>query len=284
MQAAALVSSSIAGVFISSIAYVANIFAPRRQLQMLGHAAAAASLLLLSAGLALMLNADRLPLLASGRQVFSFIAWALLAVQVAQALRWNLPGMGAAMAPLALAALFVATALPGRALLDSGATGSHWLYLHVISIVVSLVLLLVSGSFASVWLVQDRMLKAKRYPAILRRFPPLEVADNVAFVLASVGFAALSIGVLTATVWVATHPDAVASGSHPVRITAAASWALYAVYLWARSQPTGKGWRANWVLVAGCVALLLTTSLHRFLSPGLLEHHPSGIHSSENRS
>ena len=68
----------------------------------------------------------------------------------------------------------MATALPNReALSQQEMLASHWLYLHVLSIIISLVLLILAAGCAILWLVQHRMLKAKKWSGAFRRFPPL---------------------------------------------------------------------------------------------------------------
>ncbi len=263
----AAVAMSLAALFPAAIAYIANVFAPARRLALVAHGMALVAWLLLTAGLVARMIADGFPALSTSFQALLAIAAALLTLHLAQVLWKDLPGFGALVTPLAMAALFVATALPHAASYHQEVLASHWIYLHVLSIVLSMILLLFAGCCAVLWLIQHHLLKAKRWAGAFRRLPPLEVLDSMSFFLAAVGFAALTVGVVTAVVWAATHPDQQRAQNLLARGAAILSWILYAFYLWAHGNAGWRGKKAQYILVAGCLAMLTTTLLHRWFFP-----------------
>lgn len=263
------VAMSLAALFPASVAYIANVLAPGRRLALVAHGMLLVGWLLLSAALVARMVTDGFPALSSGHQALLAIASALLALHLAQVLWRDLPGMGAVVTPLAMAALFVATAFPR----DSSpyrqeVLESQWIYLHVLSIVLSMILLLLAACCAVLWLIQHHLLKAKRWAGAFRRLPPLEVLDNISFFLAAIGFAALSVGVVTAVVWALTHPEQQRVQNIATRLAAILSWVLYAFYLWAHASARWRGKKAQYILVAGCLAIIVTTAVHRWFLPG----------------
>lgn len=262
------VAMSLAALFPAAIAYIANIFAPARRLALVAHGIALVAWLLLTAGLAARMIADGFPAISTSFQALLAIAAALLTLHLAQVLWKDLPGFGALVTPLAMAALFVATALPhAESSYHQEVLASQWIYLHVLSIVLSMILLLFAACCAVLWLIQHHLLKAKRWAGAFRRLPPLEVLDSMSFFLAAVGFAALTVGVVTAVVWAATHPDQQRAQNLLTRGAAILSWILYAFYLWAHGNAGWRGKKAQYILVAGCLAILITTLLHRWFFP-----------------
>jgi ABC-type uncharacterized transport system permease subunit len=260
-----LTAGGIIALFAASAAYVANIFRSGRRLASAAHVAASAALLLMAGGLAARMMQNEAPPLSTGQQALTAVACTVLAAHLAQAVWRDIPSFGAAAAPLALLLLFMATALPGSARTYSQELlASHWLTLHVASILVSMALLVLSAGCALLWLAQHSLLKAKRWAGAFRRLPPLEQLASLGFLLATLGFAALTLGVGTAVVWSLTHPG---QGEMPgvlTRTAAALSWCLYAFYIWASGRPAWRGRKAQYLLVFGCLAVLVATSVHRF--------------------
>ncbi len=259
-----LTAAGIALLFVASAAYVANIFRSGRRLPRAAHLTTLAALAFIGAGLALRMTAGGPPL-STGQQALTAVACAVVAAHLVQAAWKDIPSFGAAAAPLALLLMFMATALPGSATTYSQEMlASHWLKLHVASILVSMALLVLSAGCALLWLAQHSMLKAKRWAGAFRRLPPLEQLASLAFLLATLGFAALTLGVGTAVVWSLTHPGEDEVPGALTRTAAAFSWCLYAFYIWAAGRPAWRGRRAQYLLVFGCLAVLAATSVHRF--------------------
>jgi len=265
-----MIAMSLAALFIAAIMYLANVFRASSRMALAAHGVTIVGWALLTAGLGTLVAGQQTPALSTGYQALIAVAVVVLAAHIAQVFWKDLPSFGAVALPLALVLLFMATALPNReALSQQEMLASHWLYLHVLSIIISLVLLILAAGCAILWLVQHRMLKAKKWSGAFRRFPPLEQINSLGFLFASLGFAALTIGIITAIVWGLTHPSDTQVQGMLTRMAAGASWVLYAVYMWASSRPSWRGRKAQYLLVLGCAAILLTTTLHRFfIAPG----------------
>lgn len=273
-----LLAMSIAALFPAAILYLANLFTASKRVRLVAHGTTLAGWILLTAGLIARLTHEGLPSFAGGLQALLIIAWALLLLHLLQALRWDLPGLGAVVTPMALVALFITTALPSQVPpAERSVLASQWMRLHILSIVISMILLILAACCAVLWLAQHHMLKAKRWAGAFRRLPPLELVDGLSYFLAALGFAGLTVGVLTAVVWSVTHPAQPEIQNILTRLAATFSWLLYAFYLWAHTRAKWRGKRAHYILVAGCIAILLTTSFHRWFLSGSAT--PSG-HSS----
>lgn len=178
----------------------------------------------------------------------SLSAWLTVLVCLALLRRARFGALVALVAPVAFAAVFSASvSLHGIEPAPPADMGS-WPHLHVIFASAGLALLGVAGLAGTLFLAEDRALKAKRAPAWRGRLPSLEALDRVNAATLATGFPLLSCGVIAGMLWTQGETGSLwVGGAHAIWSTLA--WAIYAALAVARF---GVGWRGR--EAAACAA------------------------------
>lgn len=109
------------------------------------------------------------------------------------------------------------------------------------------------------YLVVEQQLKAKRNPRGLLRLASLETLERLTVQTSAVGFALLTVGLVSGVLILREQGDALGEGwwYSPKIVLAFAAWALYAVVMNVRVATVFRGRRAAWLAVAGFVLLLV---------------------------
>jgi ABC-type uncharacterized transport system permease subunit len=110
------------------------------------------------------------------------------------------------------------------------------------------------------YLFVERRLHQKRDFGSIGRFASLEKLETIIIRQATVGFALLSLGLITGLVIVTSNkPELMPGWWHtPKILLATAAWIVYAVLMNLRSATAFRGARAAWLSIAGLVILLTT--------------------------
>jgi ABC-type uncharacterized transport system permease subunit len=137
-----------------------------------------------------------------------------------------------------------------------GATdGGIWLVSHITLGFIGMAAFATAAAAGTIYLVERRELKSRRFAAVLRTFPPLETLDRVNHVSALAAWLALTLGiVLAATYSVAHHATNV-----PQIVWAAAAWC--AVTTIAIGRVIGH-WRAGRAALISSIAFACIVVLY----------------------
>lgn len=167
--------------------------------------------------------------------VLASSAWMLVVFSVLLSFRVRLPGLAAVVGPVAFLSVFVASInwQPGAGLaVEVSATGT-WPHLHVLLASAGLALLGIAGLAGLFFLLEHRRLKAKPPRAATVSLPSLEALDRVNVVTTAVGFALLTLGILTGMIWLQEAEGKAWMGTtHEAWMVI--SWAIYAGLVVAR--------------------------------------------------
>lgn len=154
-----------------------------------------------AAAFATLHRLDPPPSLTHPAAVVSLSAWMAVVFLLLFLWRLRLPGLAAAIGPVAFLAVFVAALLlPHESPVESGAQGA-WPHAHVLLASAGLALLGLAGVAGAAFLLEHRRLKSKRLPARRGQLPSLEALDRVNAVALALGFPLLTLGVLTGMAW-----------------------------------------------------------------------------------
>jgi ABC-type uncharacterized transport system permease subunit len=177
--------------------------------------------------------------------------------------RWRMDIVGAFIAPLALASLLASHFVQ----LGSGGAGnetnepspalrSALVPFHVMMNLGGVALFALAFGAASLYLVQEHLLKEKQIEGVFRRLPPLDSLDRAEHRFLLAGFPLLTIGLLTGTFFV-RHLDT----THLADLARLAfeyiPWMLAAGVLLLRAAAGWRGRRAAYGTIAGFVFAVL---------------------------
>ena len=261
----------------ASALYVANLFLHSRRL--LANATLVVIAGLLAQTLGLVARSLQLghPPLATSVESLAFFSWAIvvvyLAVQGRRASHSAVPGtmrtLGVVAIPLAFLGVVVGELVPGipRGGDWPASWSGSWFPLHIIVTFLGYAAFTLAFSCALTYLIHDRLLKKKHLAGISRELPPLQAADHLCYRLVAFGFVLLTIGIILGVVWAQ-----ITRGDFGILDTkgiwSLITWAIFAVYLHARSLSGWRGRAVNVLIVVGFVAMLLTYLVSQHLGPG----------------
>lgn len=182
----------------------------------------------------------------------SLMTWLAAALLLLAAASKPVESLGMVILPSAAIALALELMYPATHLLLS-ADAAELRYHIVISILAYSTLSIAALQSLVVW-VQNRSLRAKHPGGFIRSFPPLETMESLLFQMIAVGFAFLTLSLLTGLPRI---DDMFAQHQAHKTILSIIAWCFFAVLLWGRWR---FGWRGRtavrWAL-SGFVVLLL---------------------------
>ncbi len=200
----------------------------------------------------------------------SFFAWAIVGIYLLFDLRYRLAVLGAFVCPLALILMIAGSAAskvvqPLNPMLDS-----WWFPVHVSLAFLGNAVFAIAFGAGIMYLIQERMLKSKKFSALYYRLPSLETLDSINYKCLTFGFPLMTMGIISGAIWANS-----AWGGYwrwdPKETWALITWFLYAALLHGRLSIGWRGRRAAIFAILGFLCLLFT-----FLGVNLLL---SGEHS-----
>jgi ABC-type uncharacterized transport system permease subunit len=171
---------------------------------------------------------------------------------------------GAFIAPLALTSLlashFVGPNEPGARM------KSAILPFHVTTNLIGVGLFTLAFSAATLYLVQERLLKKKQIDGVFRRLPPLDVLDRAEHRFLLAGFPLLTIGIITGTLW-ARRVELGAPSEVLRAVFGYVTWLVIAGVLFLRAAAGWRGRRAAYGTIAGFGFAVLVLMIYLLRSP-----------------
>jgi ABC-type transport system involved in cytochrome c biogenesis permease subunit len=208
-------------------------------------------------------------------ETLSASAWAVALIYLALELfvRPKPLALGALALPAAFLCLFTGAALrpsmPASAVSYAPLLDSRLVSLHVIAILFAFGLLVLAFGCAALYLTQHRMLKRKRVlDGLFGKLPPLSTLEQLGFTLVAFAFPLLTVGLIAGLIRAATGGLQSGWGEDPKIYASGITWLVYGLYLALHSLAHWRGPRANYLLLGGLLAALVTyfvpTTTHRF--------------------
>src|SRR6056297_1764210 len=188
----------------------------------------------------------------SMHESLAFFAWCLVLLFLLLDLRFRLTVMGAFAAPLALL-LMIGSVLSPDVVVRLDPVLKSWLFpFHITFAFLGNAAFALAFGAGVMYLLQDRMLKSKRFTGIYQRLPSLDSLDRVNYTCLSVGFPLMTLGIISGAFWAYT-----AWGSYwswdPKETWALLTWFLYAALLHGRLT---IGWRGRKAAIFAIVAFM----------------------------
>ncbi|SDZ99541.1 cytochrome c-type biogenesis protein CcsB [Desulfuromusa kysingii] len=194
----------------------------------------------------------------------AFFAWCLVLLFLLLDLRFHLSVMGAFAAPLAFL-LMIASALSPNVVVQLNPVLKSWLFpVHIVFAFLGNAAFALSFGAGVMYLIQNRMLKSKRFTGLYQLLPSLDILDRVNYTCLSVGFPLMTLGIISGAFWANTAWGTYWSWD-PKETWALITWFLYAALLHGRLT---VGWRGRKAAIFSIIAFIFL--LFTFLGVNLL--------------
>jgi cytochrome c-type biogenesis protein CcsB len=201
-----------------------------------------------------MLEAGHVPL-ASFHEAMSFFSWALVLVFLIVEVRHRIHVLGSFILPLALISLLSAAALPKEVPTLEPMLKTVWV--HVTLSMLGTVGFAVAFVAGLMYLIQDGLLKSKRFNVLYAKLPPLDFLDHLNQQSIVMGFPLLTLGIITGAI-----SAEFARGSYlnwnPEQLWALITWVFYFVVLMGRLTVGWRAKRAAYLTIIGFAGVVLT--------------------------
>src|SRR5262245_28727079 len=200
------------------------------------------------------------------KEVSSFIGWAIAGYYLAMSRRYHARALPAFLLPLVYLFTLVSLLLPGPAeampqKLESAVSANILTQIifpvHVTLVIVSYAAFAVTFVCGVMYLIQEHELKAKHFGAAFERLPALNTCDEIGYRSVTIGFALLTLGVVTGIFW-NNQRDGRYWHNDPKEVMALVTWFVYLFLIHYRLTAGWRGRRAAWMSVAGFVIVIVT--------------------------
>jgi cytochrome c-type biogenesis protein CcsB len=194
---------------------------------------------------------------ASLHESLSFFAWALVCIYLLFYLRYRTVMLGAFITPLALVLMIIGTTTSAQAPALNPMLDSWWFPVHVSLAFLGHAVFAIAAAAGVMYLLQERMLKSKKFSGLFYRLPSLDTLDSMNYKCLTFGFPLMTMGIISGAIWANA-----AWGGYwrwdPKETWALITWFLYAALLHGRLTIGWRGRRAAIVAIIGFGFLLFT--------------------------
>lgn len=191
----------------------------------------------------------------SFHEALSFFSWMLILVFLAVEFRHRIHVLGSFMVPLALISLVSAAALPETVPTLSPVFKTLWF--HVTLSMLGTVGFAVAFVAGVMYLIQDRLLKSKRFNVLYAKLPALDYLDHLNQQSIVLGFPLLTLGIVTGAISAEFARGSYVSWN-PEQVWALVTWLFYFVVLLGRLTVGWRAKRAAYLTVIGFGCVILT--------------------------
>ncbi|MBW2259529.1 MAG: cytochrome c biogenesis protein CcsA [Deltaproteobacteria bacterium] len=196
-------------------------------------------------------------------ETLSTFGWATVGVFLLLQIKVHLMVLGALVAPVATAAVIIASILPKPPVALDPLLKSLWRTVHLGTITLGLAAFAIAFLVGILYLIQENAIKEKKRGFFFRRLPSLKLLDSMGYSCLIAGFPMLTFGIITGVIYAQVVHGRFWSWDHK-EILGAITWLVYAVLLHERLTVGWRGRRAAITTIVGFVILVITFSL-RFL-------------------
>lgn len=201
-----------------------------------------------------MLEAGQVTL-ASFHEAMSFFSWALVFVFLFVEFRHRIHVLGSFILPLALISLLSAAALPKEVPTLGPVLKTVWV--HVTLSMLGTVGFAVAFVAGIMYVIQDGLLKSKRFNVLYSKLPPLDFLDRLNQQSIVMGFPLLTLGIIAGAI-----SAEFAKGSYlswnPEQLWALVTWLFYFIVLMGRLTVGWRAKRAAYLTIIGFAGVVLT--------------------------
>ncbi|HEU4685728.1 MAG TPA: cytochrome c biogenesis protein CcsA [Nitrospira sp.] len=191
----------------------------------------------------------------SFHEALSFFSWMLILVFLAVEFRHRLHILGSFILPLALVSLVSAAALPETVPTLQPVFRTLWV--HVTLSMLGTVGFAVAFVAGVMYLIQDGLLKSKRFNVLYSKLPALDFLDDLNQQSIVMGFPLLTLGIITGAISAEFARGAYVNWN-PEQTWAIVTWLFYFVVLVGRLTVGWRAKRAAYLTIIGFGCVILT--------------------------
>jgi cytochrome c-type biogenesis protein CcsB len=188
-------------------------------------------------------------------EALSFFSWVLILVFLAVEIRHRLHVLGSFIVPLALVSLVSAAALPETAPTLTPVFRTLWV--HVTLSMLGTVGFAIAFVAGLMYLIQDGLLKSKRFNVLYSKLPALDFLDHLNQQSIVTGFPLLTLGIITGAFY-AEFSHGSYLNWNPEQTWALVTWVFYFVVLMGRLTVGWRAKRAAYLTIIGFAGVILT--------------------------
>jgi cytochrome c-type biogenesis protein CcsB len=188
-------------------------------------------------------------------EALSFFSWMMILVFLVVEFRHRIHVLGSFMVPLALVSLVSAAALPETVPTLKPVFKTLWV--HVTLSMLGTVGFTVAFVAGVMYLIQDRLLKSKRFNVLYSKLPALDFLDHLNQQSIILGFPLLTLGIVTGAISAEFDRGSYVSWN-PEQTGALITWLFYFFVLLGRLTVGWRAKRAAYLTVVGFVCVILT--------------------------
>jgi cytochrome c-type biogenesis protein CcsB len=188
-------------------------------------------------------------------EALSFFSWMLILVFLAVEYRHRLHVLGSFIVPLALVSLVSAAALPDTVPTLQPVFRTLWV--HVTLSMLGTVGFAVAFVAGVMYLIQDGLLKSKRFNVLYSKLPALDFLDDLNQQSIILGFPLLTLGIITGAIS-AEFARGTYVNWNPEQTWALVTWLFYFVVLVGRLTVGWRAKRAAYLTIIGFAGVVLT--------------------------
>lgn len=204
----------------------------------------------------------------------SVAAMAMCVAYVLVRKRFKLEVAGAFIAPLALTTLLASRFVGNSA--EPSHIQSKILPFHIASNLFGVALFTLASSAATLYLIQEHLLKTKQIDGVFRRLPALDVLDRAEHRFLLAGFPLLTIGIVTGTLW--ARRVEMGGQSEVLRaVFGYVTWLVIAAVLFLRAAAGWRGRRAAYGTIAGFGFAVVVLLVYLLRSPAAQTAMSTGV-------
>jgi cytochrome c-type biogenesis protein CcsB len=190
-------------------------------------------------------------------ETLSFAGWTIAGVFLGIQLKFNLKVLGIYAAPILTVIMIIVSQLPNEPAAAPKIFKSFWLVSHVVVIFIGEAAFALACGLGILYLLQENEIKTKKHRFFFRRLPSLDMLDNIGYICIMVGFAMLTLGLITGFVYAKAVWGRFWSWD-PKEVWAGITWLFYAILLHERLTAGWRGRRSAIMAITGFVVLIFT--------------------------
>ncbi|MCP3176453.1 c-type cytochrome biogenesis protein CcsB [Desulfuromonas sp. KJ2020] len=196
----------------------------------------------------------------------SFFVLSIVGIFLLFDLRYRLTVLAAFVCPLALVLMIVGGAVPKAVRELNPMLDSWWFPVHVTLAFLGNAVFAVAFMAGIMYLLQERMLKSKKFSSLYFRLPSLGTLDAINYKCLTFGFPLMTMGIISGAMWANSAWGTYWSWD-PKETWALITWFLYAALLHGRLTVGWRGRRAAIFAIIGFLCLLfMFLGVNLFLS------------------